>query len=128
MRQIREDIKYMRDRVTYDAPIVAYPLEGRKCYYRYENPDFSIFKNELSIDEIEKLRSTIAMLGKYRGLPNHSWLEEVIPNLEYRFGIKANRENLIAFEQNEQLKGLEFLSEVIDYTINHPRLSIGYNV
>ena len=118
----------MRDRVTYDSPIVAYPLEGRKCYYRYENPDFSIFKNELSIDEIEKLRSTIAMLGKYRGLPNHSWLEEVIPNLEYRFGIKANRENLIAFEQNEQLKGLEFLSEVIDYTINHPRLSIGYNV
>ena len=126
LRQIREDIKYMRDRVTYDAPIVAYPLEGRKCYYRYENPDFSIFKNELSIDEIEKLRSAIAMLGKYRGLPNHSWLEEVIPNLEYRFGIKANRENLVAFEQNEQLKGLEFLSEVIDYTINHQPVTLYY--
>lgn len=26
LRQIREDIKYMRDRVTYDAPIKAYPM------------------------------------------------------------------------------------------------------
>ena len=44
VRQIREDIKYMRDRVTYNAPIVAYPYEGKKCYYRYSDPDFSIFK------------------------------------------------------------------------------------
>lgn len=29
LRQIREDIKYMRDRVTFDAPIVAYPLNGK---------------------------------------------------------------------------------------------------
>ena len=30
IRQIREDIKYMKDRVTYNAPIEAYPCEGRK--------------------------------------------------------------------------------------------------
>lgn len=126
LRQIREDIKYMRDRVTYDAPIVAYPLEGKKCYYRYENPNFSIFKTELSMDEIEKLRSTIAMLGKYRGLPNHSWLEEVISNLEFRFGIKANRGYIVSFEQNDQLRGLEFLSKLIDSAINHQPLNLHY--
>ena len=27
VRQIRDDIKYMRDRVTYDAPIKAYTME-----------------------------------------------------------------------------------------------------
>ena len=48
IRQIREDIKYMRDRVTYNAPIEAYPFDGRKSYYRYSDPTFSIFNNELS--------------------------------------------------------------------------------
>ena len=45
LRQVRDDIKYMRDRMSYDAPIKAYPLEGRKCYYRYEDPGFTIFSN-----------------------------------------------------------------------------------
>ena len=100
VRQIREDIKYMRDRVTYNAPIVAYPYEGKKCYYRYSDPDFSIFKNELSVEDVNNLRSTIDMLGRYRGLPSNAWLEEIISNLEYRFGIKPNSENLISFLRN----------------------------
>ena len=33
LRQIREDIKFMRDSSGYNVPIEAYPLEGRKCYY-----------------------------------------------------------------------------------------------
>lgn len=126
VRQIREDIKYMRDRVTYNAPIVAYPYEGKKCYYRYSDPDFSIFKNELSVEDVNNLRSTIDMLGRYRGLPSNAWLEEIISNLEYRFGIKPNSENLISFEQNDQLKGLEYLSELIDAVINHITLEIHY--
>ena len=52
LRQIREDMKYMRDRVTYNAPIKAYQYDGKKCYYRYEDRDFSIFNNELSVDDI----------------------------------------------------------------------------
>lgn len=126
VRQIREDIKYMRDRVTYNAPIVAYPYEGKKCYYRYSDPDFSIFKNELSVEDVNNLRSTIDMLGRYRGLPSNAWLEEVISNLEYRFGIKPNSENLISFEQNDRLKGLEHLSGLIDVVINHTTIEIHY--
>lgn len=126
IRQIRDDIKYMRDRVTYNAPIKAYPWDGKKCYYRYEDRDFSIFNNDLSVEEVNKLRSTLDMLNNYRGIPGNSWLEEVISNLEYRFGIKSNKDNVIAFEQNEQLKGLEYLSEVIDAAVNHTPLIIYY--
>ena len=42
LRQFREDIMFMRDRMGYDAPIETYPLEGRKCYYRYSDRDFTI--------------------------------------------------------------------------------------
>lgn len=40
LRQIRADITHMRDRIVYDAPIEAVPIDGRKCYYRYSDPDF----------------------------------------------------------------------------------------
>lgn len=126
LRQIRADITYMRGRITYNAPIVAYQHEGRKCYYRYEDMNFSIFNNELSTDEVVKLHSTIEMLSRYRGIPANAWLEEVISKLEYRFGIKSNSENVVAFEQNEKLKGLEFLSDLIDATVAHRPLLILY--
>lgn len=126
IRQIRDDIKYMRDRITYNAPIVAYPFEGRKCYYRYEDSSFTIFNNELSTDEIASLRTTIDILGRFRGVPSNAWLENVISNLEFRFGVKPNRENIISFEQNELLKGTEFLGELIDSALNHQPLNILY--
>lgn len=126
LRQIRADITYMRDRISYNAPILACPIEGRRCYYTYEDPSFSIFNNELSVKEVTELRSTIDMLSRYRGIPGNIWLEEVISNLEYRFGIKTNNENIIVFDQNEQLKGLEFLSSVIDAAVNRKTLLIQY--
>ena len=126
-RQIRDDIRCMRDRQVYHAPIKAYPFgEGRKCYYRYKDPDFSIFDNELSVEEVNNLRSVVEMLGKFRGNPANAWLEEVISNIEYRFNIKPDTENLVAFENNEQLGGLEYLSEIIDMTIHHQPMAIHY--
>jgi len=89
LRQIRDDIKHMRDRNTFDAPIETFPFDGKKYHYRYDDLDFSIYKNQLSIEEVEKLHSTIEMLSRYRGIPANAWLEEVISNLEYRFGMEA---------------------------------------
>lgn len=126
LRQIREDIKYMRDRVTYDAPIKAYQFDGKKCYYRYEDRDFSIFNNALSVEEVSKLRSTIEMLSRFRDGAKNAWLEEVISNLEYRFGVKGSGENIVSFEQNEQLKGLEFLEPLIDAAIHHQPIKLQY--
>ena len=125
LRQIRADITYMRDRVSYNAPIVAIPIEGRRCYYTYEDSDFSIFSSELSVEEVKNLLSTIDMLGRYRS-PKNAWLEEVISSLELRFGIKANRDKIVSFEQNEQLRGIEFLSDLIDAIINHQPLKMTY--
>ena len=125
LRQIREDIANLR-LSPYHAPIRARQYDGKKCYYHYSDPDYSIFNNELTTEEVANLRSTIDMLSRYRGIPTNAWLEEVISNLEYRFGVKANSENLIAFEQNDMLKGLEHLAGIIDATINHQTLEIAY--
>jgi len=126
VRQIRDDIKYMRERVTYNAPIKAYQYDGKRCYYRYEDPYFSIFNNELSTEEVTTLRSTIEMLARYRGGQKNAWLEEVISSLELRFGVKAKAEDIVTFDQNDKLKGIEFLGELIDCAVNHQPLRILY--
>lgn len=126
IRQLRGDINAIRKMLPTGISLLAKPYYDKKCYYQYSERDFSIFQNELSLDEVQKLRSTIDMLNRYRGIPNNTWLEEVISNLEFRFGIKSNSENVVSFEQNEQLKGLEYLSEVIDAAINHTPLLIDY--
>ena len=126
IRQIREDIKYMRDRVTYNAPIETYPFDGRKSYYRYSDPSFSIFNNELTAEEIKSLRSTIDILSRFRGVPSNAWLEDVISNLEFRFGVKPNTENIVSFDHNDLLKGTEFLGELIESALNHQPLNFLY--
>ena len=125
-RLILDDIKYMRERLSHNAPIVAYKFNGKKRYYRYSDPDFHIYNNELSVTDISKLQSVIDMLAHFRVTATNVWLEEVISNLEYRFGLKSNAEHLISFEQNEQLKGVEHLADIIDATINHQTLEIAY--
>lgn len=126
IRQIREDIKYMKDRVTFNAPIEAYPYSGRKCYYRYSDPHYSVFNNELSAEEVASLRSTIDLLSRFRGVPSNAWLEDVISNLEIRFGVKPNTENIVSFDNNDLLKGTELLGDLIGAAINHQPLNVVY--
>ena len=126
LRQIREDIKYMKDRLTYNAPIESHPYDGRKCYYRYAVPDFSIFNNALSVEEVASLRITIDMLGRFRGVPTNAWLEDVISNLEFRFGVRPNTENVVSFDCNDRLKGTELLGDLINAALDHRPLRVLY--
>ena len=126
VRQLRQDLSDLQYSPYY-APIESVATGfGKEHIYRYSDPEFSIYKSSLSEQEIASLRSTIEMLGRYRGIPSNAWLEEVISSLEYRFGIKSNSEDVVEFEQNEQLCGLEFLSDIIDAATGHQPLSVTY--
>jgi predicted DNA-binding transcriptional regulator YafY len=126
IRQIRSDINTIRKMLPDDVYIDAVKFDGKKCYYRYSKRGFSIYKNELSVSEVQSLRSTIEMLGKFRGLPSNRWLEDVISKIEVKFGMRNNSDNLVSFGENEHLAGYEFLSDIIDATINHQPLKIKY--
>lgn len=129
LRQLRYDINEMRSSDMFNAPIVTERIGSKgdfHYYYRYSDPDFSIYKNDLSDQEMDMLRSAIDMLGRYRGMPSTAWLEEVVSNLEYRFGIVPNSENVVSFSQNENLQGLEFLAQVIEATAHHKPLKVLY--
>lgn len=129
-RTIKADIKFMRDSDGFNAPIRAHKTcdsyRGIVWCYRYDTPDFSIFNSELSEKDVADLQSVIDMLGRYRGIPAYQWVDEVISNLKYRFGLNTKNECLISFDQNENIQGLQYLADIIDATMRHKVLNVTF--
>jgi predicted DNA-binding transcriptional regulator YafY len=125
-RQIFEDIKFMESDTGWSIPLERVH-DGKKVYYRYEDPKFTINEQPLTDEEAQQLRTAIVTISRFRGLPSNEWMEEVISNLEWRFNLKGNNDNVIGFEQNNKLKGLVFLNTILDATSNHQTLNICYH-
>lgn len=124
-RQIFEDIKFMESETGWSVPLER-KQDGRRVYYRYRDPDFTINAQPLTEDEARQLRSVIITLRRFRGLPSNAWVDEVISNLEWRFGLRGKQENVIGFEQNPYLRGLNLLPDIIDAATSHQAVRITY--
>ncbi len=124
-RTIFNDIDFMRSDAGWQAPIVAYH-NGKPCFYRYSDPDFSINKKELNDAEISQLKETLMMLSRFKGMPNFDWMEELVTNLEDKFSLKGSGESVIGYEQNPYLNGIERLSDLFNYIVNKQPLTITY--
>lgn len=124
-RQIFEDIKFMESETGWSVPLER-KQDGRRVYYRYRDPDFTINAQPLTEDEARQLRSVIITLRRFRGLPSNAWVDEVISNLEWRFGLRGKQENMIGFEQNPYLRGLNLLPDIIDAATSHQTVRITY--
>lgn len=124
-RQIFEDIKFMESETGWSVPLER-KQDGRRVYYRYRDSDFTINAQPLTEDEARQLRSVIITLRRFRGLPSNAWVDEVISNLEWRFGLRGKQENMIGFEQNPYLRGLNLLPDIIDAATSHQAVRITY--
>ena len=101
-------------------------MEWKKCIYFYSDPHFSVFKTELNQDEIDKLKATIQILGRFKGLPQFEWMEELLTGLEDKFTTHGNDNCVIGFEQNVDYTAVGYLSELFGAIINKQVLKIHY--
>lgn len=125
-RTIFNDINYMMDSTAgYGAPIKRY-YEGRRCYYRYEDVNFSIYKKDFSEAELDKLDEALVMLNRFKGAEGFDWVDEFVANFEDKLGRKKNTSPVIGYEKNPYLKGLEHLSDIYNYIVNKQVLKIEY--
>lgn len=107
-RQILEDIKFMKSFAGYDAPIETY-RESRRGYYRYSDLDFSILKKPLTKYEKDELKNSFLILGRMKNLQDYEWVESVQKKLELTIDDSLVTNNIIDFEENIYLKGLDIL-------------------
>lgn len=124
-RTIFNDIAYMESEQGFNAPIKRY-YEGRRCYYRYEDENFSINKRDFSEAELDKLDEALIMLNRLNGAAGFDWVSEFVANFEDKLGRNKNTTPVIGYEKNPFLTGLDNLSVLYNYIINKQVLKITY--
>lgn len=125
-RQIFDDIKFMESEAGYAIELDKLH-DGKRVYYRYADPSFSINQQPLSHAEAQQLQQAVMTLTRFRGLPQYDWIEEVITNLEHRFNLDGKSVGVVCFEQNRLLTGLEYLGPLIDAVTARQVLKINYH-
>ncbi len=125
-RTIQNDISYMKDSEGYSAPI-AKKMDGHRAYYFYSDDDFSILNLPMSQQEMELLANTINMLNRFKGLPDLSWMEQVLVRFQDTFHLTEAPSGIVSFQQNQYLHGLHHFSTLFDAIARNNVLEITYH-
>jgi predicted DNA-binding transcriptional regulator YafY len=124
-RQLFDDIRFMESEQGWSIPLERHKL-GRKTYYRYSDLKFSINNQPLNQMEAEQLRSAILVLSKFKGMPQFEWVNELIPKLEQTFSLTNSEHEIIGFDTNIYLKGIEYVSDLFNAILNKQVLRLVY--
>ncbi len=124
-RQIFDDIDFMKSEAGYDAPIVSVK-DGKKVFYRYSAPEFSILKIPLNPSELNSLNEAMETLSRMNNMPGFDWVNSIQAKLSAGINTSKQNRQIISFEDNEFLKGIEFLNPLYHSILNEQCLDIHY--
>lgn len=125
IRQVQEDIKFMEDSKSYNIKLNRI-VDGRRKYYRYEDPNFSIRNQPLSENEALLLKNAISVLQRFEGNPSFEWINELAPTLNQRFSLKSNTKKIIGFDNNLDYVGNKHIPTLFNAIHNQNVLKIQY--
>jgi predicted DNA-binding transcriptional regulator YafY len=124
-RQLYDDIRFMESEQGWSIELKKVK-EGRRVFYKYEKSNYSISNQPLNETEANQLREALLTLDRFKGLPQYNWINEINARLESTFNLKQKNETIISFEQNEYLKGLEYIPVLYNAILYTKVLNIGY--
>ncbi|WP_420583103.1 helix-turn-helix transcriptional regulator [Reichenbachiella sp.] len=118
--------QFFKDMKALKGPPWNAPIISEKSYYRYTDPAYSIVNQPLNESEAEQIKSAILVLGRFKGLPQFEWIHEIVPKIEKEFGLESQENEIIGFDQNLDLKGLEHFNDLFNAISNKQVLEINY--
>ena len=122
-RQIEEDIKYMEEK--WDIPLSRI-RDGKKIYFRYSDTKFSIDNQPLNQAEIEQIKSAMQILTRLEGMPQFSWVNELMSKLHQEFLLEKEAAPIMSFDSNQYLTGIEHLGRLFHSILYRQPLVIQY--
>ncbi len=125
-RQLFDDIKFMESEQGYSIELEENLKLGRKRLYRYADPNFTISSQPLNESDANQLKAALLTLSRFKGLPQFDWVDELSIRLDESFNLSRDSQNVISFEENEYLKGKEFISTLYDAIHYKRALKIEY--
>ena len=124
-RQLYDDIRFMESSQGWNIPLERI-TDGRKKYFRYEDPAFSINNQPINELEAEQLKSAMFVLQRFKGMPQFQWINELLPKIDQAFNFTKDTSGIINFDNNEYLKGIEFIDELFNSILYKKTLNINY--
>jgi len=124
-RQFYEDIRFMASEQGWSIPLEKHKY-GKRVYYRYEDLKFSINNQPINETEANQLKSALLVLSRFKGLPQFEWINEIIPKFEQSFNFRPESREIIGFDHNEFLRGIERIGDLFNAISYHKVLSITY--
>jgi len=124
-RQLYDDIRFMESEQGWSIELEK-TKDGRKVYYRYEDPKFSISNKPLNETEAMQLKEALLTLSRFKGMPQYDWIDELGTRLDAEFKLNKNSEKVMSFEENEFLEGKPFISELYNAIIYRKVIAIEY--
>jgi predicted DNA-binding transcriptional regulator YafY len=121
-RQLYEDIRYMESEQGWRIELEEGLKIGRKRVYRYIDTNFSISNQKLNEDDANQLKAAIFSLSRMQ----NSWADELSVRLRENFKMADDPRKIIEFEENEFLKGKEYVSELYNAILYKKVLQITY--
>ena len=124
LRTVQADLQIMRsDKLGYNAPIEVYDNK----YYRYADPDYSIFDMPLSENDFEVMKEAVEMLKQLEDFDHFAEMADVVGRLQDKLSIsQGNRKPIIHFDSVPNLKGLKWLNPLYNYISSKQTLRIMY--
>lgn len=123
-RQLFDDIKFMESEAGWSIPLERIK-NGKKVYYRYSDENFSINNQKIGDEELETINAALMVLLRFRGLPQFEWVNELVPKLKSIFQ-QDETDEVINFDQNEFLLGLDYLPILYKSIVKETTLNIEY--
>lgn len=124
-RQLYDDVRFMESSQGWSIPLEKVK-DGRRSFYRYEDVSFSINNQPLNDNEADQIKSAMLVLGRFKGLPQFEWVNELIPKLDQTFNLSNKNQEIISFDTNEFLVGTEYISLLFKAIQNQQALTVLY--
>jgi hypothetical protein len=125
-RTIWADIEYLKSKHGDRFELDEDAFDGKRKYFRYKDPKFSI--NGLNKSELIKVKDTLTVLLKFRGLPQFEWINEIVVEIKARLKIDVEDDypEIMSFETNEDYSGLAYITDLFNAIVNKRVLKIKY--
>ena len=124
VRTVQMDIQLMRsEKLGYNAPIIVLD----KKFYTYEDPKYSITNIPLTSQDLSTLCEVVTLLKQFKGFTHFQEVDGMIGRLEHKIFVGKNAQSqVVDFEKNELLVGLEYLAPLYEAITKKRVLTIDY--
>lgn len=124
-RMVYYDIDFMKSEQGYSIPLKKIK-DGRKVYFRYSDPNFSINNQKITDQELSTIQNALDALSRISGAQQFEWVQEILPKLKDTFNIKSTSKDYISLESNIDLRGIKYLESISEAINKEQVIEIDY--